>query len=75
MFGRCPKCQTLESEVAFLREELKRLTDRLLAVTQPQAYQAIHYPAMNQEDTYGSDEDDIIEYGIYGQRLIRVKKQ
>ena len=75
MFGKCLKCKTLESEVLFLREEVRRLSDRLLAVTQPLAYQAIQFPNMHPEDCYGSDTDEMIDYGQMGQKVIRVKNR
>lgn len=71
----CSKCSVMESEVKFLREEVRRLLDRLLAVTNPYAYQAVQSPLVPPEDCYGSSTDEMIEYDpITGQRILVTKK-
>lgn len=76
MFNRdCSKCEVYADEVKFLREETKRLTDRLVAMTNTHAYQAVTYRQPD-GDFYGSETDEFIEYDpVTGQKVIRIKKQ
>lgn len=70
----CAKCPDKDEQIAWLRDELKRATDRLLAMTNPQAYQAVSFSPPTGE-FYGSESDEQVEYGAYGQKLIVSKKQ
>lgn len=73
MFG-CSKCEVYAEEVKYLREELRKTTDRLLAATNLQAYQAVSLTAPSGE-FYGGEGDEQIEYGQYGQKMLVTKKQ
>lgn len=74
MFG-CSSCKIYADEVKFLREELKRAADRLLALTDVTAYQAISPPSKPEGEFYGGDGDEQIVFGPMGQRLIATRKQ
>lgn len=69
---KCSKCEALQDENKFLREQMKALTDRLMAIASPQAYGAIYAPIASNE-FYGGDEDEMIAYSPYGEK-ITVKK-
>lgn len=71
---KCTKCEALGEEVLFLRQEIKGLMDRLLALTNPEAYQAIRCAPIDPKDCYGSDDDEMIEYGLNGQKILRLRK-
>ena len=70
MFDTCHKCQALEDEVIFLRETNQKLTDRLVAMVSPQAYQAVSFEPVNKFDYYGNDGDEYIEHDMFGQKVI-----
>ncbi len=70
----CSKCQALGSEVVFLREQLKAMTDRLVALANPNAYQLVNQPAYNPDDYYGSSsKDQYVEYGEMGEPVLMEK--
>lgn len=70
---KCSKCEAHESEVHFLREQIKALTDRLVAISSPYAYQAVHQPQIDLSQFYGGD-DEVIEYAANGQKVIVTKQ-
>lgn len=67
----CKSCETLKGEVVFLREQLKAMTDRLVALTNPLALQVVNpLVQLAPEDFYGtSSQDEVISYDVYGQRM------
>lgn len=72
---KCAKCESNEEQIAYLREELRKATDRLLAVSNITAYQAVSPTAINTADFYGHESDEQVEYGVNGQKIIVSKKQ
>lgn len=74
MLGKCAKCPDKEEQIAYLREELRKTTDRLLAATSLQTFQAISLSAPS-GDFYGGDDDEMIEYNHMGQKVLVTKKQ
>lgn len=69
----CKTCETLSDEVKFLREQLKAMTDRLVALTNPLALQVLSpLPQYNPDDFHGTSQmDEMIEYDDYGQRILK----
>lgn len=69
---KCRTCKTLTNEVAFLREQVKSMTDRLVALANPAALQALGFSQrLEENDFYGtSEQDEVIEYDNYGQRIL-----
>ena len=69
---RCKKCEALESEVGFLRLRNKELTDRLLAVANPMAFEAVRYQDSTKSDDYygGVKGDQYISYDEFGQKIL-----
>lgn len=72
---KCQKCEALEAEIAFLRETNSKLTDRLVAVASPLAYQAINPTAYDERDYYGNEHDEMIEFDEFGQKIILKRQQ
>jgi len=67
----CKSCETLKGEVVFLREQLKAMTDRLVALANPLALQAVNpLVQIAPDDFYGtSSQDEVIQYDVYGQKM------
>lgn len=60
----CKKCLTLESEVLFLREQVKSLGDRVLALTNPIALAAVTADSDDGEDLY------VEQYTQFGEKIL-----
>lgn len=67
----CKNCKTLKDEIDFLRTQNKSLLDRLMALTDVQAYQAVERRDLNPNDDlyYGDDEETVVN--DYGQLVNR----
>lgn len=70
---KCSKCEAQENEISFLREEIRRLTDRLIAMANPIAYQAVNQSGRDSSEFYGFDTDEMISYNEFGQKIIVTK--
>lgn len=79
----CKKCEVLADEVRTLRGlvdklqiQNEKLTDRLIAITAPYAVSAVD-PAKpsNPDDYYGGENDELIEFDEFGQKVIRLRGQ
>lgn len=67
----CKTCEALSEEVKFLREQLKSMTDRLVALTSPMAFQAVTNTIGDPEDFYGSStQDQFVSYDEHGERIL-----
>jgi hypothetical protein len=52
----CKKCETLETALEFERERNKELLDRLMALVDARAYQAVKFDTSSiSDDYYGGD--------------------
>lgn len=71
---KCQKCEAYEAEIAFLRDTNSKLTDRLVAVANPVAYQAVNPQEFDPKDYYGNEHDEMIDFDEFGQKII-VKRQ
>lgn len=69
----CSKCASLEDQVKFLRQQNKDLMDRLVALANSQAYQAISYERADASDFYGSGDDQYVGYDNYGNKILLEK--
>ncbi len=69
---RCQKCEVMEKELIYLREQNEKLTNKLLAVADVRAYTAVQFGngQYRPEDYYGNDQDELIEYDDLGQKVI-----
>lgn len=69
----CKNCKTLEKEVEFLRSQLSAMTDRLVALANPLALQAVSQGVggIDPEEYYGtSSQDEVFAYDEFGQRIL-----
>lgn len=67
----CSKCEALHEEVVFLRDQLKTMTDRLVALTDPRAYEAVHPGTYKAEEYYGSSTaDQYVGYDEHGEKVL-----
>ena len=79
----CKKCEALTDEVENLRaslsksqEQTGKLVDRLIAVTSPDALAMLHpEKSYDPKDYYGNEDDEMIEFDEFGQKIIKVKGQ
>lgn len=67
---KCEKCETLEKEVAFLREANAKLVDRIMALADAKAYSAVTTSVEKGSDYFGGGEDEQIAFNEYGQRIL-----
>lgn len=72
---KCQKCEALEAEIAFLRDTNSKLIDRLVAMANPIAYQAVNPQAFDPKDYYGNEYDEMIEFDEFGQKVIAKPQQ
>lgn len=71
----CKKCKALEEALAFERARNSNLLDRLMALANPSAYQAVKYePSANPEEFYGSSDDLVESFNEFGERILIKKK-
>jgi hypothetical protein len=67
----CKSCELLKNENSFLREQVKALQDRLMALADTNAYKAVTAkPLENNSAYFGGGDDDVISYNEYGERII-----
>lgn len=79
----CKKCEVLTSEVKSLREMVSKLqeqngklTDRLIAITAPEALVMMREEKpYNPSDYYGNDDDEMVTYDEFGQRVVVAKER
>lgn len=72
----CKTCKILAEQNEFLREQVKTLTDKVLALANPQALALARYEPENSSQFYGSsDEDVLMAYDEFGQQTVVEKKQ
>ncbi len=73
----CKTCKILAEQNEFLREQVKLLTDKVLALANPQALALSRYePFRSQDEFYGSSNDDVtLAYDEFGQQTVVDKKQ
>lgn len=61
----------MRDEVAFLREQLKTMTDRLTAIADARAFQAVRSGPVDVTQFYGSSPNDqYISYNDMGQKVL-----
>ncbi len=71
----CSGCKLLKDEVVYLREQVKQLQDRLMALADAKAYGAVSFSRPAGGDYYGNGEDKTIEINEYGEQvLVKPKK-
>lgn len=71
----CKRCDALQSEVEFLREQLKSMTDRLTAIASTRAFEAVRLDRSNTEEFYGSSsQDQYVHYNEFGDKVLLEKK-
>lgn len=70
---KCAKCETLERENQFLRDQNEKLLDRCMALADARAYAAVRVVPEDDNTFYGGGDDEMIDYNEYGQKVI-VKK-
>lgn len=65
----CRTCTAHENEILFLREQIKSLSDRLLALTNPHALAALRHEEGDVQQYYGSSTDDkVLAFDEFGQQ-------
>ena len=69
----CPKCDTLASEVKFLRKANEKMTDRLMAIADARAFEAVKFSASSDGDYYGDGNDEYVSYNKFGDKVLLVK--
>jgi hypothetical protein len=67
---KCEKCETLEKEVAFLRDTNAKLVDRIMALADAKAYSAVNSSVVEGKDYFGGGDDEMIAYNEYGQKIL-----
>ena len=72
---KCPKCETLADEVKFLRDANTRLIDRLTAIADARAFEAVNFRPSNHNDFYGNGDDLYESYDKFGERIVLKKSQ
>ncbi len=69
----CKKCEVLQEEIKFLREQNQKLTDHALVSKNGHAFAAIQKNE-NPEEFYGSSSnDEYIGYDNFGQKVLLKK--
>lgn len=68
---KCEKCKAYESEIAFLREQVKLLSEKVVALADTKAYGAIQmgrkpYVA----DEYFGSNDEVVEFNEFGEKVV-----
>lgn len=73
----CSKCVLLQEEIKFLRETNQKLTDRLIAMANPQAYAAVQFnpQGFDPSEFYGGEHDEMVGHNELGQKIIYKKKE
>ena len=67
----CKSCELLKNENSFLREQVKALQDRLMALADTSAFRAVTNKPVEMNSAYfGGGDDDMIAYNEYGERVI-----
>jgi hypothetical protein len=67
----CQKCLHLESEVNYLRDQVKRLTDRVIALAAPSVYDRIDSAPNPSASYFGDGKGDQYKvYDEYGQAFL-----
>lgn len=69
---KCEKCVSLESALAFERERNKDLIDRLMALADARAFQAVKFDSQpgNPSDYYGGGNDLVEVKNEFGERIL-----
>ena len=67
---KCDKCEILKGEVMFLRDQVKSLQDRLLAMADAKAYGAVHAPSVEGSSEFYGTNDLIEAYNEYGEKIL-----
>lgn len=69
---KCEKCLALESALAFERARNKDLMDRLMALADARAYQAVKfdYTASDASNYYGGDDDMTEMRNEFGEKIL-----
>lgn len=77
----CKLCQKMDAQLTAanvhiqkLIEANERLSDKILALADARAYQAVHYDPPNPEDYYGGPQDEIISYDEHGGEVIHMRQ-
>lgn len=72
---KCQSCLALKDEVKFLREQVRALNDRLVALTNVSAYQAVTMPTdEDPNDYFGNGNDEFISFDDMGQKMLLRKE-
>jgi len=67
---KCEKCRIYQDEIKHLREETAKLLDRIILLTDLNAYGAVHQPKPD-PSYFGGGNDDEITFDEYGQKIIK----
>lgn len=70
---KCAKCQVLEDEITFLREANTKLTNQLVAIVSPQAFDRTNYSSP-QGDYYGDGNDQYVSHDAFGLPVLVEKR-
>lgn len=70
---KCIKCEALMDENKFLREQTRALTNQIIALSNPQTYGILN-PIAPSDEFYGGENDEMVTYNEYGEKIIVKKK-
>lgn len=69
----CAKCHAHEDEIKFLREQVKTLTDKVLALASPATYSMIA-GSTAADGFFGDGKDQYVGFDTFGQRILMQKE-
>lgn len=73
---KCAKCEAHEDEIEYLRGQIKTMTDRLVALANLQAFQAVSFERGNASEFYGGGEgDQYVGYDKFGAKVLLEKEK
>lgn len=70
---KCKACEVRDKEINFLREQIEKMTDKLIALTSPLALSALR-PDSNSNEYYGSGEELTLGWNEFGESVPMEKK-
>lgn len=73
--SRCPGCEALEKQVAYLQQLVQQSQDRLLAVANPAGYQIYKGVPVQTVPVSGAPGTEAVELGVDGQQYVIVGAQ
>lgn len=66
----CKNCETLQKEVDFLRETNAKLVDRVMALADAKAYNAVNHSVESGEGFFGGGADEYYAFNELGQKVL-----